>query len=118
LADEINRASPKTQSAMLECMEEGQVSVDLQPAACRNRFCDCDSKSRRSEGVYPLPESQLDRFCDATSVGYPHPDAERLFMKEQRLQHPIETLESASDVASDPRHAERDARGDAARRDL
>lgn len=99
LADEINRASPKTQSALLECMEEGQVSVDLQTRKLPEPFFVIATQNpAESEGVYPLPESQLDRFAMRLSVGYPHPDAERLFMKEQRLQHPIETLESVSDV--------------------
>ncbi|HEX9996260.1 MAG TPA: MoxR family ATPase [Abditibacterium sp.] len=99
LADEINRASPKTQSALLECMEEGQVTVDLQTRKLPEPFFVIATQNpAESEGVYPLPESQLDRFAMRLSVGYPHPDAEKLLMKEQRLQHPIETLESVTDV--------------------
>lgn len=99
LADEINRSSPKTQSALLECMEEGQVTVDLQSRPLPDPFFVIATQNpMESEGVYPLPDSQLDRFALRLSVGYPHPDAERLLMKEQRLHHPIETLESISDA--------------------
>jgi MoxR-like ATPase len=99
LADEINRASPKTQSALLECMEEGQVTVDLQTRKLPEPFFVIATQNpAESEGVYPLPESQLDRFAMRLSVGYPHPDAEKLLMKEQRLHHPIESLESITDV--------------------
>ncbi|HEX8464015.1 MAG TPA: MoxR family ATPase [Abditibacterium sp.] len=99
LADEINRASPKTQSSLLECMEESQVTVDLQTRKLPDPFFVIATQNpAESEGVYPLPESQLDRFAMRLTVGYPHPDAEKLFMKEQRLQHPIESLESVTDV--------------------
>ena len=100
LADEINRASPKTQSALLECMEEHQVTVDLKTRHLPDPFFVIATQNPvESEGVYPLPDSQLDRFAMRLSVGYPHPDAEKLLMKEQRIQHPIETLGSVTDVA-------------------
>lgn len=100
LADEINRASPKTQSALLECMEEGQVTVDLQTRQLPAPFFVIATQNPiESEGVYPLPDSQLDRFALRLSVGYPHPDAEKLLMKEQRIQHPIETIESVTQIA-------------------
>jgi MoxR-like ATPase len=99
LADEINRSSPKTQSALLECMEEGQVTVDLQTRPLPDPFFVIATQNpMESEGVYPLPDSQLDRFALRLSVGYPHPDAERLLMKEQRVHHPIESLESVADA--------------------
>ena len=99
LADEINRASPKTQSALLECMEEHQVTVDLETRHLPEPFFVIATQNPvESEGVYPLPDSQLDRFAMRLSVGYPHPDAEKLLMKEQRIQHPIETLQSVTDV--------------------
>ena len=99
LADEINRASPKTQSALLECMEEGQVSVDLQTRPLPDPFFVIATQNPvESEGVYPLPDSQLDRFALRLSVGYPTREAERALMKDQRLQHPIETLGSVCDV--------------------
>lgn len=100
LADEINRASPKTQSALLECMEEGQVTVDLKTHHLPEPFLVIATQNpAESEGVYPLPESQLDRFAMRLSVGYPDAASERQLMKNQRLQHPIETLESVCDVA-------------------
>ena len=100
LADEINRASPKTQSALLECMEEHQVTVDLQTRYLPEPFFVIATQNPvESEGVYPLPDSQLDRFAMRLSVGYPHPDAEKLLMKEQRIQHPIETLQSVTGIA-------------------
>ena len=100
LADEINRASPKTQSALLECMEEGQVTVDLQTRKLPDPFFVIATQNPlESEGVYPLPDSQLDRFAMRLSVGYPTAQMEKLLMKEQRVQHPIETLESRTDVA-------------------
>ena len=99
LADEINRSSPKTQSALLECMEEGQVTVDLQSRHLPEPFFVIATQNPMdSEGVYPLPDSQLDRFALRLSVGYPHPDAERMLMKEQRLHHPIETLDAITDA--------------------
>ncbi len=99
LADEINRSSPKTQSALLECMEEGQVTVDVQSRPLPEPFFVIATQNpMESEGVYPLPDSQLDRFALRLSVGYPHPEAERLLMKEQRVQHPIDTLESVADA--------------------
>lgn len=100
LADEINRASPKTQSALLECMEEGQVTVDLQSHVLPEPFFVIATQNpAESEGVYPLPDSQLDRFSMRLSVGYPDSRAELQMMKEQRLHHPIEDLESITNVA-------------------
>lgn len=99
LADEINRTSPKTQSALLECMEEGQVTADLQTHQLPEPFFVIATQNPTEyEGVYPLPESQLDRFAMRLSIGYPAADAERELMKQQRLRHPLETLESVTDV--------------------
>ncbi len=98
LADEINRSSPKTQSALLECMEEGQVTVDLQTRPLPDPFFVIATQNpMESEGVYPLPDSQLDRFALRLSVGYPHPEAELMLMKGQRIHHPIDSLESVVD---------------------
>ncbi len=100
LADEINRAAPKTQSALLEAMEEGQVTIDLQTHHLPEPFFVIATQNPiEYEGVYPLPESQLDRFAMRLSIGYPDLAAEKLLMQRQRLQHPLETLESISDVA-------------------
>jgi MoxR-like ATPase len=77
LGDEINRASPKTQSALLEAMEEGQVTVDGTTHALRLPFMVIATQNPvEHEGTYPLPESQLDRFLMRLSVGYPTRQAE------------------------------------------
>ena len=99
LADEINRASPKTQSALLECMEEGQVTADVQTHQLPDPFFVIATQNPTEyEGVYPLPESQLDRFAMRLSIGYPDAAAEKALMKQQRLEHPIEHLPSVTDV--------------------
>jgi MoxR-like ATPase len=99
LADEINRASPKTQSALLECMEEGQVTADIKTHRLPDPFFVIATQNPTEyEGVYPLPESQLDRFAMRLSIGYPNAAAERALMKQQRVQHPIESLQSVTDV--------------------
>jgi MoxR-like ATPase len=99
LADEINRASPKTQSALLECMEEGQVTADIKTHLLPDPFFVIATQNPTEyEGVYPLPESQLDRFAMRLSIGYPNATAERALMKQQRVQHPIENLQSVTDV--------------------
>jgi MoxR-like ATPase len=99
LADEINRASPKTQSALLECMEEGQVTADIKTHQLPDPFFVIATQNPTEyEGVYPLPESQLDRFAMRLSIGYPNAAAERALMKQQRVQHPIENLQSVTDV--------------------
>ncbi len=77
LADEINRASPKTQSALLEAMAEAQVTVDGTTYHLASPFMVIATQNPiEHEGTYPLPESQLDRFLMRVSVGYPSPDAE------------------------------------------
>ena len=99
LADEINRANPKTQSALLECMEEGQVTADLTTHQLPDPFFVIATQNPTEyEGVYPLPESQLDRFAMRLSIGYPSVEAEKQLMKQQRTRHPIETLSSVTDV--------------------
>lgn len=99
LADEINRASPKTQSALLECMEEGQVTADLRTHTLPGPFFVIATQNPTEyEGVYPLPESQLDRFAMRLAIGYPDAAAEKALMKGQREQHPIESLSSVTDV--------------------
>src|SRR3954467_10316141 len=77
LGDEINRASPKTQSALLEAMAEGQVTVDNETYPLGPPFMVIATQNPiEHEGTYPLPESQLDRFLMRVSVGYPNRDAE------------------------------------------
>ena len=100
LADEINRASPKTQSALLECMEEHQVTIDVETHQLPEPFFVIATQNPvEYEGVYPLPESQLDRFEMRLAIGYPDAAAEKVLMKRQQIQHPIETLQSVTDVA-------------------
>ncbi|MEM6640779.1 MAG: MoxR family ATPase [Pseudomonadota bacterium] len=93
LADEINRATPKTQSALLEAMEEQQVTVDGQTHPLPDPFFVIATQNPVEQvGTYPLPESQLDRFLMRLSVGYPSPDVERaLLMGEDRQQMIRET---------------------------
>lgn len=88
LADEINRTTPKTQSALLEAMEEGQVSVDGETRKLPAPFFVIATQNPTSfAGTYPLPESQLDRFLMRLKIGYPDPSAERELLQssEQRV---------------------------------
>ena len=99
LSDEINRAGPKTQSALLEAMEEHQVTVEGETRALPSPFFVIATQNPSDQlGTYPLPESQLDRFTMRLSIGYPSAEAEKQLMKQQRTQHPIETLGSVTDV--------------------
>jgi MoxR-like ATPase len=82
LADEINRATPKSQSALLEAMEEGQVTVDGQSRLLPEPFFVIATQNPETQGgTFPLPESQLDRFLMKIQLGYPDPAAERILMK-------------------------------------
>ncbi|HIE51215.1 MAG TPA: MoxR family ATPase [Armatimonadetes bacterium] len=93
LADEINRASPKTQSSLLECMEERQVTVDGQTYPLPRPFLVLATQNPlEHEGVYPLPESQLDRFLLRLHVGYPERTWEKAMIQRQKYGHPIETI--------------------------
>lgn len=84
LADEINRTSPKTQSALLEAMEEKQVTQDGKSHALPQPFFVIATQNpSQQSGVYPLPESQLDRFLMCVSLGYPSPKAERELLEGQ-----------------------------------
>src|ERR1700757_5031415 len=77
LVDEINRASPKTQSGLLECMQERRVTVDVQTHELARPFLVLATQNPiEYEGTYPLPEAQVDRFMVRVSLGYPAPDAE------------------------------------------
>lgn len=85
LADELNRATPKAQSALLEAMEEGQVSVDGKTYPLPDPFFVIATQNPQSQsGTFPLPESQLDRFMFRLSLGYPDPDVEREILKGGR----------------------------------
>ncbi|RUR06883.1 MoxR family ATPase [Legionella sp. km772] len=95
LADEINRATPKTQSALLEAMEEKQVTTDTGTLALPNPFFVIATQNPSHHiGTYPLPESQLDRFLMRLEIGYPSPDAERVLLKSPRLHDDISKLTS------------------------
>ncbi|MHC4605986.1 MAG: AAA family ATPase [Planctomycetota bacterium] len=94
LADEINRATPRTQSAFLEAMEERQVSVEGRPHALEEPFFLIATQNPiELAGTFPLPEAQLDRFLVQTSLGYPDDDTELEIMAAQKEKHPIAELE-------------------------
>jgi MoxR-like ATPase len=93
LADEINRASPKTQSSLLECMEERQATIDNFTHAIDPPFMVIATQNPiEYEGTYPLPEAQLDRFMMRVSLGYPAPDAEANIIHEQTSHDPLAEL--------------------------
>jgi MoxR-like ATPase len=99
LADEINRATPRTQSALLEAMSEAQVSVDGVTRALPVPFMVLATQNPiEYEGTFPLPEAQLDRFLMRVSMGYPTPAEERVLMTNLRREHPITHLLQVADV--------------------
>src|SRR5436853_388280 len=93
LADEINRATPRTQSALLEAMSERQVTVDGQTRVLGPPFLVLGTQNPYEfEGTYPLPESQLDRFLLRLKVGYPDRQAEKEVLTQHRAGEPVECL--------------------------
>ncbi len=95
LADEINRATPKTQSALLEAMEERQVTVDGVTHVLPSPFMVLGTQNPiEYEGTFPLPEAQLDRFMLRIHLGYPALDDEVKILGDQQYRHPIETLKA------------------------
>lgn len=93
LADEINRASPKVQSSLLECMEEGQVTIDGVAHKMHEIFFVVATENPvEKEGTYPLPESQKDRFMIRLKMGYPSHSQERAMMELHRKGHPIQDV--------------------------
>ena len=101
LADEINRSSPKTQSALLEAMEERQVSQDGQTYRLPKPFFVIATQNPMQQaGVYPLPESQLDRFLMCLSLGYPSPAAERALLQGQNRRELLASLDAVLDTES------------------
>ena len=102
LVDEVNRASPKTQSALLECMQEAQVTVDGVSYALPRPFMAAATQNPiEYEGTYPLPEAQLDRFAMRLSLGYPPLAEEARMLTQQTSDPPQDSLEavcSAEDV--------------------
>jgi len=94
LADEINRATPKTQSALLEAMEEHQVTVDGTTYQLPEPFLVMATQNPiEYEGTFPLPEAQLDRFFIRLQLGYPKDKEEIAILDAQRVIHPLETIE-------------------------
>lgn len=94
LADEVNRASPKTQSALLEAMEERQVSSEGETRALPNPFFVIATQNPLQQiGTFPLPESQLDRFLMRLSLGYPPAEAERALLMERERRDLISDLQ-------------------------
>jgi MoxR-like ATPase len=104
LVDEINRASPKTQAALLECMQENQVTVDGVSYPLGRPFMVLATQNPiEYEGTYPLPEAQLDRFTMRLSIGYPPLQEEARMLSEQTSEPPLESLEpvaSASEITA------------------
>ena len=93
LADEINRATPRTQSALLEAMSERQISIDGQTRPLGPPFLVLGTQNPYEyEGTYPLPESQLDRFLIRLKLGYPARDAELAILTQHRDGEPVESL--------------------------
>ena len=93
LADEINRATPKTQSALLECMEERQATIDGVSYQMPSPFLVIATQNPiEYEGTFALPEAQLDRFLLRIRLGYPKPMEELVILDEQKRLHPIEAL--------------------------
>jgi len=93
LADEINRASPRTQSALLEAMAEFQVSIDGNVRKLKEPFFVIATQNPvESRGTYPLPEAQMDRFALQFSLGYISPEDEVNLLSDQIQQHPIDTI--------------------------
>jgi MoxR-like ATPase len=94
LVDEINRAPPKTQAALLECMQENQVTIDGVSYALGRPFMVMATQNPiEYEGTYPLPEAQLDRFSIRLDIGYPPPVEEARMLAEQTTDPPLEDLE-------------------------
>jgi MoxR-like ATPase len=99
LVDEINRASPKTQSGLLECMQELHVSVDKHTHQLARPFIVLATQNPiEYEGTYPLPEAQLDRFTVRVSLGYPSADDETEMLAEHAASDRVEDLEAVADV--------------------
>src|ERR1700758_5545977 len=99
LADEINRTTPKTQSALLEAMNEGQVTVDAHSYELPQPFLVIATQNPvEHHGTYPLPESQLDRFLMRIRMGYPSHETEREILRKRVGEDPVQSLEPVADV--------------------
>jgi len=101
LADEINRATPKTQSALLEAMEERHMTVDGTTRPMPAPFMVIATQNPiEYEGTFPLPEAQLDRFMLRLRMGYPEPTDEILILDEQKRTHPLDGLKPVADASA------------------
>ncbi len=99
IGDEINRASPKTQSALLECMEEQQVTVDGRTHRLETPFLVVATQNPiEMEGTYALPEAQRDRFMARISIGYPDADSEALMVRDREHGSPLDRVSPVVDV--------------------
>jgi MoxR-like ATPase len=99
LGDEINRASPKTQSALLECMEERQVTIDTETYQLGSPFMVIATQNPiEHEGTYPLPEAQLDRFMMRIAIGYPTTDVEAEILATHGIHSTLTDIEAVSDA--------------------
>lgn len=99
IADEINRATPRTQSAFLEAMAEGQISTDGVTRKLQQPFIVFATQNPvEHEGTFPLPEAQLDRFMLKLSIGYPNMQDEARLLELTRLQHPIDSISAVTDA--------------------
>ena len=99
LADEINRASPKTQSALLEAMEEAKVTVDGVTYPAPDPFMVIATQNPTGYvGTYPLPEAQLDRFAICLSMGYPTEDEEVSILSDRRGVNPLNSVKSVTNI--------------------
>jgi MoxR-like ATPase len=97
LADEINRATPRTQSSLLECMGERQISVDGVTRSLPRPFLVLATQNPiEFEGTFPLPEAQLDRFMLRATIGYPELDDEKKIIANLRRGHPIDRIEAVA----------------------
>lgn len=95
LADEVNRATPKTQSSLLEAMEEHQVTTDgIERKLPEPFFVLATQNNVEMMGTFPLPEAQLDRFFGRITLGYPDRDAEARMLSDQQVTHPIHSIQS------------------------
>jgi len=101
LADEINRATPRTQSALLEAMQEYQITVDRETYALPRPFMVLATQNPiELEGTFPLPEAQIDRFLIKLGLGYPSEEEENNILLRFEAEDPLETLESVADAAT------------------
>jgi MoxR-like ATPase len=100
LVDEINRASPKTQSGLLECMQERRVTVDVHTHELARPFVVLATQNPvEFEGTYPLPEAQVDRFMARVSMGYPSPSGEVAMLRAHEVSDRVEVLEPVATAA-------------------